>query len=86
MYRAWLGPGDFQRCASNWEIGGCTCQKSSLVTIQRETSSFAGFPYLAIASRNRLLYSLGLVTVGLFRPPPANPRFLIQLSSCLSHV
>lgn len=42
--------------------------------------------YLAIASRNRLLYSFGLVTVGRFLPPPANPRFLIQLSSCLSHV
>jgi len=50
------------------------------------SSSSPGFSYLAIASRKRLLYSLGLVTVGLFRPPPANPRFLIQLSSCLSQV
>lgn len=42
--------------------------------------------YLAIASRNRDLYSFGLVTVGRLRPPPANPRSLIQLSSFLSHV
>lgn len=42
--------------------------------------------YLAIASRNRYLYSLGLVTVGRFRPPPAKPRSLIQDSSFLSQV
>src|SRR3569833_1741563 len=42
--------------------------------------------YLAMASRNRDLYSFGLVTVGRLRPPPAKPRSLIQLSSFLSHV
>src|SRR3569833_3440795 len=42
--------------------------------------------YLAMASRNRDLYSFGLVTVGRLRPPPAKPRSLIKLSSFLSHV
>lgn len=45
-----------------------------------------GVIHLAIASRKRDLYSLGLVTVGRLRPPPAKPRSLIQLSSFLSHV
>lgn len=42
--------------------------------------------YRSIASRNRFLYSLGLVTVGRFLFPPAKPRSLIHDSNFLSHV
>jgi hypothetical protein len=72
-------------CGINW------CQQLWAVSINfpnqgKDTHFGACKTYLAIASRNLLLYSLGLVTVGLFLPPPANPLSFIQLSNFLSHV
>ena len=66
-------------CTTNVPLVQSTAHFRQTLLAPRET-------YLAMASRKRLLYSFGLVTVGRFLPPPANPRSLIQLSSFLSQV
>lgn len=68
----------------DWRIYLDTCHVSKSIPPQNQRKRPE--TYLAIASLNRDLYSFGLVTVGRFLPPPANPRSLIQLSSRLSHV